>query len=262
MRELVITLEYEPGVSPVSDAFIEHPELVASSVDVTVSRAGLARVDRLSGPEPAAEALASVYLDPSVCNECTAPNRDCDAERRYEVITAEGDSRTVYTFHENISFCDSVPYHAATHLPAGLLFDSWRRGAAHEWRILMREDGAVGGFMDALVADLPEGVTVSFRRLAEPERWGEHTGTVADLSPEQRAALEAAVRMDYYDTPRGATLADISTALGVPQSTLRYRLRRAEAWLTRTLVDGRGQSLSPALDGLDPEHGAEGQRAD
>jgi predicted DNA binding protein len=57
---------------------------------------------------------------------------------------------------------------------------------------------------------------------ARPEGWGERTGTVADLSPEQRAAIEAAVRMDYDDTPRGATLADVPSALPGPPSTLRY----------------------------------------
>jgi predicted DNA binding protein len=236
MRELVVTLDYDGGVNPVVDVFIDHPELVSQSVDVSVSESGLTRVDRVSGPERGIEDLASVYLDPAVCTECTVPTGDCDATRRYEVVDDAGDGWTVYTYHESVSFCHSVPYHAATHLPPGVLFESRRRGSTHEWRVLMRSDDTVGDLYDALVADLPAGVTVSFRRLGTPERWGSRTGTVADLSPEQRAALETAVAMDYYDTPRGATLADVSTALGVPQSTLRYRLRRAEAWVTDALV--------------------------
>lgn len=52
-------------------------------------------------------------------------------------------------------------------------------------------------------------------------------------------AVATAVKMNYYETPRESTLADLSAALDVPQSTLRYRLRRAEAWLTNTVVTGQ-----------------------
>jgi predicted DNA binding protein len=239
MRELVVTLEYDRGVDPVMDAFLDHPGMVAKAVDVSLLPGGLARVDRISGSAAAVDAVADAYLDPAVCNECSAPHDGCDAERSYEVLDEGSDARTVYTYHESVSFCNSVPYLASEHLPPGLLFDSQRRDDTHEWRVLMRRDGEVGGFYDALVADLPAGVTVSFERLTEAQRWGEHTGTVADLSPEQRAAIEAAVRLDYYDTPRGSTLSDLSSALGVPQSTARYRLRRAEDWATSTLVDGQ-----------------------
>lgn len=247
MREFVVALDYDRGIDPVMDVFIEHPQLVSNAVDVSVGPVGFTRVDRLSGSTEAVDALPDVYLDPTVCNECVAPHGDCDADRAYEVLDHGQASRTVYTYHEGVSFCNSVPYHAATHLPSGLLFDSQRRGSRHEWRILMRDGRAVGDLYDALVADLPGGVTVSLQRLTNPQRWGEHTGTVADLSPEQRTAIEAAVGMGYYETPREATLADLSAALDVPQSTLRYRLRRAEAWLTNTVIAGHRMTGTPAL---------------
>jgi predicted DNA binding protein len=245
MRELVVTLSYDRGVDPVTDVFVDESGLVASSVDVSVTESGLARVDRLSGPPGAMEALGEVYLDPERCTECTAPTDRCDAERSYEVVDDGRGGRTVYTFHADVSFCDSVPFHARHRLPPGTLFASRRRGNSHEWRVLMRSDRAVGDLYDALVDGLPGGVTVSFERLGSPERWGERTGTVADLPPAQRAAIETAVAMDYYETPRGATLADLSAALDVPQSTLRYRLRRAEAWLARTHV-GEGPTAGAA----------------
>jgi predicted DNA binding protein len=254
MRELAVTLEYERGVDPVTDVFIEHPDLVAVSVDISVGAGGLTRVDRVSGPPAALEAFESVYLDPTVCNECTAPSTDCDADRAYEVVDRSREGATVYAHHESVSYCDSVPYHAAANLPPGTLFDSTRRGGRHEWRLLMRSDRRVGDLYGALVADLPPGVSVSFERLVAPDRWGESTGTLADLSPEQRATIEAAVEMDYYDTPRGATLGDLAATLGVPQSTFRYRLRRAEAGLVRSLVPdptataGPGEAASPADD--------------
>lgn len=239
MRELVITLEYDSGTDPVTDVFIEHPDLVSKSVDISLGVDGLTRVDRLSGPTEAIDAIDELYLDPAVCNECAVPHGRCDADRAYEVIDDGEGNRTVYTYHECVTFCNSVPYFAGMHLPPGLLFDSRRRANRHEWRIFMRDDGTVGEMYDALVSELTDGVTVSFQRLTNPERWGEHTGTIADLSPEQRTAIEAAVGMDYYETPRGATLADLAAALDVPQSTVRYRLRRAEAWLANTVLTGQ-----------------------
>ena len=230
MRELVVTLSYDRGVDPVTDVFVDEPGLVATSVDVSVTDERLARVDCPSGPPGAVEALGEVYLDPTRCTECTAPSDRCDAERSYGVVDDGRDGWTVYTFHADVSFCDSVPFHARHRLPPGALFASCRRGSRHEWQVLMRSDRAVGDLYDALVEGLPDRVTVSFERPASPERWAERTGTVADLPLAQHAVIETAVAMNYYEPPRGATLADLSAALEVPQSTLRYRLRRAEAW--------------------------------
>lgn len=251
MRELVVTLEYNRGVDPVMNVFVDHPQLVSKAVDVSLGPWGLTRVDRLSGPESAIDELVGVYLDPSVCNECAAPDGRCDAGRSYEVLADGARKQTVYSFHKDVSFCNSVPYYAATHLTPGVLFDSQRRGPDHEWRLLMRDDEGVGEMYDALVEGVPEDVTVSFERLRQLDRWGEHTGTIADLSPEQREAIEEAVDQDYYATPRQATLADISTALGVPQSTVRYRLRRAEAWLTDTVVTGQQLADRPISSSAD-----------
>lgn len=245
MREFAVTLDYDSGVDPVMDLFIEHPQLVSKAVDISVGAGGLTRVDRISGSPEAIDSVVEAYLDPGICNECAAPHGDCDADRSYEVIESEPGSRTVYTYHERISYCNSVPFHATMELPGGLLFDSQRRGRTHEWRILMRGDHAVGSLYEKLLEDLPDGVTLGFQRLTNPERWGKYTETVADLSPEQRRAIEAAVEMDYYATPREATLADLSAALEVPQSTLRYRLRRAEAWLTNTVITGQQLSEPP-----------------
>lgn len=248
MREFTVTLDYEPGVDPVMDVFIEHPKLVSNAVDISVGSGGLTRVDRISGPPDAIDALRTVYLDPAVCNECVAPDARCDADRSYDLLADGERNLTVYSYHEGVSFCNSVPFLAARELPPGVLFDSQRREGRHEWRLLMRGDDAVGELYDTLATEFPEGVTISFQRLTTPERWGERTGTVADLSPEQRAAIEEAVRQDYYDTPRGTTLADLAARLDVPQSTLRYRLRRAEAWLTDTSITPLAPDVGRSAD--------------
>jgi predicted DNA binding protein len=237
MREFAFTLSYERGVDPVMDVFIDHESLVSKAVSISVWPGGLWRVDRLSGDREALDAVGDAYLDATVCNECAAPHGDCDAVRTYEVIDEGSGGETVYSYHEEVSYCHSIPFLAASRLGPGLLFDSQRRGDRHEWRVLMRDDRGVGDLYDAIDAGLPAGVSMSLRGLTTPERWGERTATVADLPPEQRRAIETAVGMGYYRTPRDATLAAIAARLDVPESTLRYRLRRAEAWLTATFVD-------------------------
>jgi predicted DNA binding protein len=152
-------------------------------------------------------------------------------------VTERDGSFTFYSHSRNVSYCHSVPYFAVTTLGDGLLFDAQRRGSRYEWRVLAPDDAPVGELYDALRDGLPEGRTVTLRQVGTPTRWGEHVTTIADLPYEQRRALEVAVSMGYYETPRDASLGDIAAALGVAQSTLRYRLRRAEAWLTTNFVE-------------------------
>ncbi|TKX76629.1 transcriptional regulator, partial [Halorubrum sp. SD626R] len=61
-------------------------------------------------------------------------------------------------------------------------------------------------------------------------------GDGSDLSPEQEAALRAAVEHGYYETPRETDVGDLADHLGVPRSTLTYRLRRAEEQLAKRFV--------------------------
>ena len=63
MREYVFLLEYEYGVHPVRDVFIDHPDVVASTLDISISHDTGWRVERVTGPEHALDELESVYLD-------------------------------------------------------------------------------------------------------------------------------------------------------------------------------------------------------
>ena len=58
-----------------------------------------------------------------------------------------------------------------------------------------------------------------FERRASPSR----------LTDRQRAALEAAVAVGYYEVPRDGTVADVAAALGCSSSTAGELLRKAEA---------------------------------
>lgn len=236
MREFVFTIQFDRGVDPLSDLFIAHPEAIATAVTISVSYRGLWRVDHVTGPTDALADLERAFTDPTHCNECAGPHEACDADRHHEVLSHRDGGFTAYTHHGDVSYCHSVPYFATATLGDGLLFDAQRRGDRYEWRILTPDDAAVGELYDALQDGLPDGVTVTLEQVGAPTHWGEHVTTIADLPYAQREALETGVALGYYRTPRDASLGDVADAVGVPQSTLRYRLRRAEAWLTTNYV--------------------------
>lgn len=236
MREFEFVVEYERGVDPLADAFIAHPSAVATALTISVSVDGLWRVDHVAGTGEALAAIRDVFTDPDRCNECGGHPR-CDVTRRHEVVAERDGALTVYSHHTDVTYCHSVPYFATVTLGDGLLFDARRRGSQYEWTVLAHDDDPVGDLYDAMRDGLPDGVTVTLRQVGSPSRWGEAVTTVADLPVEQRTALETAVALGYYRTPRDATLADVAAELDVPQSTLRYRLRRAEEWLTTNFVE-------------------------
>ena len=62
------------------------------------------------------------------------------------------------------------------------------------------------------------------------------TDSGGELSPEQEAALRAAVEHGYYEGPRKVDVGDLASHLDVPRSTLTYRLRRAEEYLAKQYI--------------------------
>lgn len=231
MREYVFLLEYDRGIHPVRDFFIEHPEIVTTSLSMSIASDGGWRVERATGPEQDLDALETVYFDEH-CNDCTYPTPACDTVLDYQVIEREPTARTIYRHVTDMSYCSSLGYLAYETFGDGLVFDATQRGPYYEWRVLIPTDRDVDAFRRTLQEDLPNGVTLTVRRVGTPERWVEtrqpQYGT--GLPYEQRQALEAAMRMGYYEHPRDATLGDLAADLDLPLTTLRYRLRRAEAW--------------------------------
>jgi predicted DNA binding protein len=238
MREFAFTVEYERGADGLMDTFIERPELTAKTITCSVTEESIWRIDRLTGPTEAIEAVEDGYLDPHRCDECLHDGY-CHVEQDYELLASESTSRTVYLYQTEIDACHSIPYLAAKHLGDGLLYEALRRGPHHEWRVLMREDSAVGELYDVIQADLRDGLTLSLRHLGDPTHWSDEAVNAADLAYEQRSALEAAVEHGYYETPRAISAADLASELDVPRSTLQYRLRRAESWLATGFVAER-----------------------
>ncbi|MFH5801153.1 helix-turn-helix domain-containing protein [Haladaptatus sp. CMAA 1911] len=236
MREFIFTIEYDSGVDPITDVFIDYPSTMAASMACCVTTRSMWRVDRITGSENALDELDTVYLDPQHCNECLG-TENCHTPSEYSVLDREARQRTIYTYRPEIENCHSIPYRAAQQLGDGLLFQTIRYGSQYEWRVLMRDEAAVGELYDTIQQNLHDGVRIELNQLGTPGYWSEEAVTIADLPHEQREALTAAVEHGYYETPRETSVAEIADGVGVPRSTLQYRLQRAEAWLASRFVD-------------------------
>jgi hypothetical protein len=239
MREYVFLLEYDHGVHPVRDAFIDNPEVVATALDISTSLNGGWRVERLTGPESALDSIEAAYRSDQ-CTDCTYPTPACDAQVEYQVLEADSTSRTIYRYVTDQSHCLAVSYLALKTLGEGVVFDATQRGPYYEWRLLVPTETNVDRLHDVLREDLPDGISLEIRRVGTPERWieGRRPQHGTELPYEQREAVETAISMGYYDHPREAELRDIADELDIPLTTLQYRLRRGEAWATATALGG------------------------
>ena len=89
--------------------------------------------------------------------------------------------------------------------------------------------GALTDFYDELT-DLGEG---TIDRVREFDR----RASAATLTDRQRAALEAAVAVGYYDVPRSGSVADVADELDCAGSTAGELLRNAEATVVTDAID-------------------------
>lgn len=236
MREYVFTLEYDRGVDPIADVFIDHPEAIARSVACNVVDEDMWRIDRFTGPEHAIDALEELVLDANRCNEC--PEGACDSYREHELLETSPTTATVYTYRQGIDACPALPYPASEHLGPGLFFETRRRGDEYVWRILTRDGTGAGELFDHVRESFPDTIGISLSQTGDPTHWGDGEDDRDELPYEQRAALEAAVDAGYYQTPRESTLAEVAEDAGIPRSTLQYRLQNAETWLATEFTEG------------------------
>ncbi|WP_276270769.1 helix-turn-helix domain-containing protein [Haloarcula litorea] len=235
MREFIFTIDYDPGVDPLMDVFMDHPETHSRTIACNVAEDGMWRLERIAGSETALQELDEVFDDPVQCTECIGFH-DCDTEWYYEVIAEAEGQRTVYSYRSEAGDCHSVPRLAIEHVGHGVLCETERRGSRCEWRLLLCNDRGVDDLFSELEDELRPGLTIEFRQLGDPSYWTDEAVTLAELPPEQQAAVEAAVDHGYYRTPRAVSLSDLADRLDVSRSTLQYRLQRAEAWIVRSFV--------------------------
>jgi predicted DNA binding protein len=251
MREFVFDIEYDRGAAAVMDAFLDHPELRSEALLCCPDGDRLWRVERLVAPEVVLEDLR-----PRLTGADAVPDRDrdrdreflgesaCDCEQFHEAVDAAADRLVVFSYLSGVGGCVTVPTLAARLLDGGLLFHVEAREGVRQWRLLMQDDQKVGLLYDALAARLRDGLRFRFEHVGAATGWEGRLFPGVALPSEQLTTLEAALERGYYETPREITLDELAADLGVPRSTVSYRLRQAEARLVESHVDRHVRSRS------------------
>lgn len=250
MRELVFTLDYEPGCNAVADALADHPDARIRSLSLHATAESLWRVDHATGPPAALAAIERTVLTADYYADCLA-SEDCAATQRTEVLEHTDDTLVLYSYWERTPTCASVPHIALDHLGDGVLFETRNEGREYTWRIIHSGAGDLRAFFDALEAAVGDCAQLEVRRVTQAQAAASASDAspgIDGLPPEQREALRAAVDHGYYETPRAVDVSELADRLGVPRSTLTYRLRRAEAHVMKQYVgDGSADEPTPAL---------------
>jgi predicted DNA binding protein len=239
MRELVFALDYEPGCNRVADALAEHPNARVRSLSLHATADRLWRVDHATGTREALDAIEDAFLTSDYYADCLA-TEDCGATQTTRVLDRADDTLVLYSDWERTPACASVPHIARDHLGDGVLFETRHEGHHYTWRLIHSGKGDVAAFFDDLAAAVGESAQMEILRTADTTAsMRDSDGTQGDLSPEQEAALRAAVEHGYYESPREVNVGELAEHLDVPRSTLTYRLRRAEEQLAKQYVAGR-----------------------
>ncbi|MFC6726174.1 transcriptional regulator, partial [Halobium palmae] len=170
MREFEFVVEFDPGADPLMDVFREHPTLTARSSTCFTTEDTMWRLDHVKGSPEALDAFDDLFLDETRCNECLdAPN--CDTFREYHVLDRTPNSRTVYTYREEVHRCHSIPHHVHQHVGDGVVFESRRQDGEYRWRVLYPDDRPVGELYDAIEAELRDGLHLDVVHLSRAGNW-------------------------------------------------------------------------------------------
>ena len=165
----------------------------------------------------------------------------------------EGDRERFRDAAESLSGVEDVevaengtaPFHALVQATPGAV-DCVTRGIAHGGLVVRKpivyRDGEVRGRvigdLDPLQAEMEHGSADVRIRIDEigsyPDR---HDRPTTALSDRQREALDAALALGYYESPREATHEDVAGELGCAPATAGTHLRKAEAKLVRAVID-------------------------
>jgi predicted DNA binding protein len=229
MKEFVFALDYESGCNDITEVLTQHPDAQIRSLSCHVTPASVWRVDHVTGPQIALDAIESVFLDPDHCTDCLA-TPDCGAECDNSVLDRDEDTLVVYSRWSKARACTSVPHLALHHLGDGLLFETHRSERRYEWRIIAPDNTTYHAFRSAIEDEIDDTTGVAFVRVGDAED-ATPDDSEASLTPQQDAAVRAAIEHGYYQTPREIETYELAEKLGIPGSTLSYRLRRAEAQL-------------------------------
>ncbi|ELY63737.1 bacterio-opsin activator HTH domain-containing protein [Natronobacterium gregoryi SP2] len=236
LREFTFTLTYEPGEDQVVDVFHDHPNLRASTVDVTTGQTSCVRLVQLTGPPEAADRLETTLADRDYLPRAIGTDRCCGTSTSYR-LECSARRRLIYAYVGDVCDCRSIHNVASDHLDRGTIFESCNHAGRERWRLLMRSDEEVGALYDDLETFCRDGVSVEVGHIGDATEWHGDAVVDDDLTGSQREAIEQAAARGYYERPRAITIGELASELDVPESTLSYRLRMAESRLVKRYLD-------------------------
>ncbi|SEO41156.1 HTH DNA binding domain-containing protein [Halogranum amylolyticum] len=235
MREFAFTLQFDAGEDPLTDCFATHEDASSQALVCALSDDRLWGLEQVSGPVDALGDIKPLLLDPARGFESISET-PCEATWSHDLLDDRRNQCTVYSLVEGTERCHTVPSLANRYLPLGTLCRVRRHGRCQHWRVLTSNERRVGLLFETLHEKLRAGVTFRFDHLMDAT-WAGEILLSATLPANQQAALESAIEHGYYETPRDVTLDELAATLGLPRSTLSYRLRKAEARLAKEYAD-------------------------
>lgn len=242
MREFEFTIKYEQGADELMDMFINCPSLHAKTISCYATSEMMWRLDRITGPSDVLEDFDNLLNRLEICNEIIGMGGSAVVDWGHETIYRTEKSRTIYAYRREGDGIRSIPFVLAQHIGDGLLMQAERRGRQYQWRVLIDNQESVSRVCSKLKSGLRDGLKLSVRRISDPHHWTSVGPNIVSLPPEQRVALEAAVKYGYYEKPREHSIKEISEIMDIANSTLQYRLTQAEAKLAKQFVS---QAITP-----------------
>lgn len=214
-------------------------------------------------PEPTrSPAFLAHLLDASAVREARAVdwNRG-DSERSTHLYAVDGDAETFASLAADASGVESVTLSGTEDRVAYALLElrdadvpvfggsatAIDRPGLVVRRPLVYRDGRIRGHivgepsvLQSAIDEVPNSVRVEVEAVRGFPSASVNPATA--LSERQQAAVDAALALGYYDSPRNATHEDIAESLGCAPNTASQHLQKAEAKLVRAGMERFGSS--------------------
>lgn len=226
MRVLVLWRQLDP-VNPLEAIIQEHPTLSWHTVGNNLGRGKQAMVMRFHGSPDDLGALRERYLQrPPAHMEFVKVLR----ETRTGILLFAVERSGVHPLDISV-WIQSI-------LGPETVVSVRKAIDGVTWHILTANEARIPAFLEKLKA---MGIRVErqlLRKISHYEMVGllsvgpEAAGAFA-LTPTERAVLESAIRMGFYEQPKHSSIAALARELKMPRSTAHYHLKRAEEKVLR-----------------------------